>query len=137
MTFGVDFWTLVLSLWSVSVSQCAGSSGLLTIQKRDQNPTLNREVLCAECVRAMKTNRQWRQARDEKVIAREDCYTYIAAPQSPDLRHTTKREGDTSVTVVTSNDLCDLSVYFSNFVWIIHRAQKHHGPRSTLPASMP
>ena len=81
----MDFWTLVLSLWSVSVSQCAGSSGLLTIQKRDQNPTLNREVLCAECVRAMKTNRQWRQARDEKVIAREDCYTYIAALRSPDL----------------------------------------------------
>jgi hypothetical protein len=32
----------------VSVSQCAGSSGLLTIQKRDKNPTLNREVLCAK-----------------------------------------------------------------------------------------
>ncbi len=45
----------------------------------------------------------WLQARDEKVIAREDWYTYIAALQSPDLRHTTKREGDTSVTVVTSN----------------------------------
>ncbi len=45
----------------------------------------------------------WRQARDEKVIAREDGYTYIAALRSPDLRHTTKREGDTSVTVVTSN----------------------------------
>ena len=45
----------------------------------------------------------WRQARDEKVIAREDGYTYIADLQSPDLRHTTKREGDTSVTVVTSN----------------------------------
>jgi hypothetical protein len=42
----------------------------------------------------------WRQARDEQVIAREDGYTYIAALQSPDLRHTTKREGDT---VVTSN----------------------------------
>ncbi len=44
----------------------------------------------------------WRQARDEKVIAREDGYTYIAALRSPDLRHTTtrKREGDTSVTVV-------------------------------------
>ena len=47
--------------------------------------------------------RAWRQARDEKVIAREDGYTYIAALRSPDLRHTTKREGDTSVTVVTSN----------------------------------
>jgi hypothetical protein len=34
----------------------------------------------------------WRQARDEKVIAREDGYTYIAALRSPDLRHTTKRE---------------------------------------------
>ena len=45
----------------------------------------------------------WRQARDEKVIAREDCYTYTAALRSLDLRHTTKREGDTSVTVVTSN----------------------------------
>ena len=39
----------------------------------------------------------------KKVIAREDGYTYIAALRSPDLRHTTKREGDTSVTVVTSN----------------------------------
>jgi len=38
----------------------------------------------------------------KKVIAREDGYTYIAALRSPDLRHTTKREGDTSVTVVTS-----------------------------------
>ena len=38
-----------------------------------------------------------------EVIAREDGYTYIAALRSPDLRHTTKREGDTSVTVVTSN----------------------------------
>jgi hypothetical protein len=37
------------------------------------------------------------------VIAREDGYSYIAALRSPDLRHTTKREGDTSVTVVTSN----------------------------------
>ena len=36
------------------------------------------------------------------MIAREDCYTYIGALRSPDLRHTTKREGDTSVTVVTS-----------------------------------
>ena len=45
----------------------------------------------------------WRQARDEKVIVREDGYTYIAALRSPDRRHTTKREGDTSVTVVTSN----------------------------------
>ncbi len=36
------------SVTSVSVSQCAGSSGLLTIQKRDKNPTLNREVLCAK-----------------------------------------------------------------------------------------
>ena len=41
--------------------------------------------------------------RRKKVIAREDGYTYIAALRSPDLRHTTKREGDTSVTVVTSN----------------------------------
>ncbi len=32
-------------------------------------------------------------------------YTYIATLRSPDLRHTTKREGDTSVTVVTSNFL--------------------------------
>ena len=56
-----------------------------------------------KCARAMKT--KWRQARDEKVIAREDGYTYIAALRSPDLRHTTKREGDTSVTVVTSNFL--------------------------------
>ena len=39
----------------------------------------------------------------EKVIAREDGYSYIAALRSPDLRHTTKREGDTSVIVVTSN----------------------------------
>ena len=31
---------------------------------------------------------------------------YIAALRSPDLRHTTKREGDTSVTVVTSNFYC-------------------------------
>ena len=45
----------------------------------------------------------------EKVIAREDGYTYIAALRSPDLRHTTKREGDTSVTVVTSNN-CGVSV---------------------------
>ena len=45
----------------------------------------------------------WRQARDEKVIVREEGYTYIAVLRSPDLRHTTKREGDTSVTVVTSN----------------------------------
>ena len=43
------------------------------------------------------------RARDEKVIGREDGYTYIAVLRSPDLRHTTKREGDTSVTVVTSN----------------------------------
>jgi hypothetical protein len=41
----------------------------------------------------------------KKVIAREDGYTYIAALRSPDLRHTTKREGDTSVTAVTSNYL--------------------------------
>ena len=39
----------------------------------------------------------------KKVIAREDGYTYIAALRSPDLRHTTKREGDTSVTSVTNN----------------------------------
>ena len=75
---------------NVSVSQCAGSLGLSTIKKRDKNPTLIRRF-------------SWRQARDEKVIAREDGYTYIAALRSPDLRHTTKREGDTSVTVVTSN----------------------------------
>ena len=113
----------------VSVSQCAGSSGLLTIQKRDKNPALNREVLCAkmrarnetncrlrETKRCLRTRqwllhvadtreggRAWRQARDEKVITREDGYTYIAALRSPDRRHTTKREGDTSVTVVTSN----------------------------------
>ena len=45
------------------------------------------------------------------MIAREDGYTYIAALRSPDLRHTTKRKGDSvclldtseSVTVVTSN----------------------------------
>jgi hypothetical protein len=37
------------------------------------------------------------------VIARGEGYSYIAALRSPDLRHTTKREGDTSVTVVTSN----------------------------------
>jgi len=88
----------------------------------------NREVLCAEGVSAMKTNcrlretkrglrtrqwllhgadtreggRAWRQTRDEKVFAREDGSTYIAALRSSDLRHTTKREGDISVTVVTS-----------------------------------
>ena len=39
----------------------------------------------------------------KKVIAREEGYTYIAALRSPDLRHTTKREGDTSVTSVTNN----------------------------------
>jgi hypothetical protein len=39
----------------------------------------------------------------KKVIAREDGDTYIAALRSPDLRHTTKREGDTSVTSVTNN----------------------------------
>jgi hypothetical protein len=58
-------------------------------------------------MRARNENRQlsaWRQTRDEKVIAREDGYTYIASLRSPDLRHTTKREGDTSVTVVTSNN---------------------------------
>jgi hypothetical protein len=49
----------------VSVSQCAGSSGLLTIQKRDKNPTLNREVLCAECVRAMN---QLPVARDQNGV---------------------------------------------------------------------
>jgi hypothetical protein len=38
------------------------------------------------------------------VIAREDGYTYIAALRSPDLRHTTKREGDTSVTSVTNKN---------------------------------
>ena len=42
--------------------------------------------------------------RRKKVIAREDGYTYIAALRSPDLRHTTKREGATSVTVVTSKN---------------------------------
>jgi hypothetical protein len=42
----------------------------------------------------------------EKEIVREDGYTYIAALRSPDLRHTTKREGDTSVTVVTSKFSC-------------------------------
>ena len=59
----------------VSVSQCAGSSGLLTIQKRDKNPALNREVLCAK-MRARNEN-QLRGGRrgDEKVIAREDGYT--------------------------------------------------------------
>jgi hypothetical protein len=40
------------------------------------------------------------------VIAREEGYTYIADLRSPDLRHTTKREGDTSVTVVTSKFRC-------------------------------
>ena len=120
----------VLKVAFLRLSQCAGSSGLLTIQKRDKNPTLNREVLCAKmrarnenqlpvardqkrCLRTRQWllhvadtregGRAWRQARDEKVIAREDGYTYIAALRSPDLRHTTKREGDTSVTVVTSN----------------------------------
>ena len=83
-----------------TVSQCACSSGLLTIQKRDKNPTLNREVLCAK-MRAR--NEPTAGERRKKVIAREDGYTYIAALRSPDLRHTTKREGDTSVTVVTSN----------------------------------
>jgi len=34
---------------------------------------------------------------------REKTAVLIAALRSPDLRHTTKREGDTSVTVVTSN----------------------------------
>jgi phage FluMu gp28-like protein len=43
------------------------------------------------------------------VIAREDGYTYIAALRSPDLRHTTKREGDTSVTVVTSKSETSLN----------------------------
>ncbi len=38
----------------------------------------------------------------KKVIAREEGYTYIAALRSPDLRNTTKREGDTSVTSVTN-----------------------------------
>jgi len=40
-----------------------------------------------------------------KVIAREGGYTYIAALRSPDLRHMTKREGDTSVTSVTNKNL--------------------------------
>ena len=46
----------------------------------------------------------------KKVIAREDGYTYIAALRSPDLRHTTKREGDTSVTVVTSKN-CHTKIF--------------------------
>ena len=54
---------------SVSVSQCAGSSGLLTIQKRDKNPTLNREVLCAK-MRARNEN-QLPVARDQKVSENE------------------------------------------------------------------
>jgi len=41
--------------------------------------------------------------RRKKVMSREDSYTYIAALRSPHLLHTTQREGDTSVTVVTSN----------------------------------
>ena len=53
----------------VSVSQCAGSSGLLTIQKRDKNPTLNREVLCAK-MRARNEN-QLPVARDQKVSENE------------------------------------------------------------------
>ena len=84
----------------------SGSSGLLTIQKRDKNPTLNREVLCAK-MRARNEN-QLPVARDQKVsenetvaptrrrhtggladvsagerqkkvIAREEDYTYIAS----------------------------------------------------------
>ena len=47
----------------VSVSQCAGSSGLLTIQKRDKNPALNREVLGAK-MRARNEN-QLPVARDQ------------------------------------------------------------------------
>jgi len=97
-----------------------------TIQKRDKNPARVWFVLpvCVPNATAMKTEnncllretKRWLRkrhgsyragvaARDEKVIAREDGYTYIAALRSPDLRHTTKREGDTSVTVVTSNNL--------------------------------
>jgi hypothetical protein len=40
----------------------------------------------------------------KKVIVREEGYTYIAALRSPDLRHTTKPEGDTSVTLVTNKN---------------------------------
>jgi hypothetical protein len=40
----------------------------------------------------------------KKVIMRGEGYTYIADLLSPDLLHTTKREGDTSVTVVTSKN---------------------------------
>jgi len=37
--------------------------GFIDDTKRDKNPTLNREVLCAECVRAMKTNCRLRETK--------------------------------------------------------------------------
>jgi hypothetical protein len=40
----------------------------------------------------------------KKVITRGEGYTYIAVMQSADLLHTTIREGDTPVTVVTSKN---------------------------------
>ena len=41
----------------------------------------------------------------KRLIARGDGYSFIAAPRSPDLRLTEEHVGDTSVTVVTKNDL--------------------------------
>jgi hypothetical protein len=63
--------------------------------------------------------------KKKKVIVREEGYTYIGALRSPDLRHTMKREGDTSVTVVTSN-YCK-SLRRSRRTWWRARDHGHKG----------
>jgi hypothetical protein len=85
----------------VSVSHCAGSLGLLRSKCGTKILRYSARFCVSNC--ALPSRLRGGRRETKKVITRGEGYTYIAALRSPDLRHTTKREGDTFVTVVTSN----------------------------------